>query len=162
MPQLFTKSSEHAIKAMLYLTSRSAESPILAREIAQTLNIPFHYLSKVLHQLTKDRLLTSHRGTMGGFSLARPADTINLQDIVTSIDGRQTFDGCLLGEDACGPDQPCPIHHRWTEARNTVLTFLSESTIDQLSKELETVQSTIRPRSTHEKNDTQDPIHPTA
>jgi len=155
MPQLFTKSSEYAIRAMLFVTARGSASPVLAREISQALNIPFHYLSKVLHQLTRDRLLSSHRGTSGGFSLAKPADSINLQDIVTSIDGRQSFDGCLLGESICGPDHPCPVHDRWTEARNTVLTFLNESTIDQLSKELETV------RSNNIKNGPHGPSNPT-
>jgi Rrf2 family protein len=142
MTQLFSRSSEYAIQAMIYISSKGEGTTTLVKEISLALGIPHHYLGKVLQQLAKSEILSSHRGTTGGFALARPAGSITLQDIISSVEGLHALDRCLLGLAACSSEQPCPIHERWSAVRTTVLSLLNESTVEALSKECEYAIST--------------------
>ena len=45
------------------------------------------YLSNVVQRLTRGRLLRSHRGITGGYSLGRAAAKISLRDLVELLEG---------------------------------------------------------------------------
>ncbi|MCB1054494.1 MAG: Rrf2 family transcriptional regulator [Acidobacteria bacterium] len=81
---------EYGIRAMLYLASRASEEPVTSHEIARHQGIPEPYLRQILALLSKHRLVFSHRGPQGGHSLARPAEEINLRDILLVLEGQVT------------------------------------------------------------------------
>src|SRR3990172_3553304 len=134
MPRIFSKSCEYAIQATLYLSARNSPSPILLREISDSLGIPHHFLNKVLQQLSRSRILQSHKGSAGGFGLARPAGTILLGDIVNAIDGTDRLCECVLGFPECSATHPCPVHVRWSPAKNIITDMLARQTVAQLTR----------------------------
>ncbi len=133
MPAIFSKSGEYAMQAVLYLAKHSASHPILLKEIAESLNIPRPYLNKLLQVLIRAGIVESHKGLRGGFSLARPANTIRLEDVVRSVEGHAISERCVLGFPSCNEANPCPVHADWKHARSIIHGILSNRTIDEIT-----------------------------
>lgn len=136
MSVIFSKSCEYAIQAALYLATKSEGVPVHLREIADNLQIPQHFLSKILQTLTRDEIVVSQKGSHGGFKLGRPAAAITVGDIVRAVDGEAFLSQCVLGFPACGDDFPCPVHDSWKDAKDRILEMLHASNLDILSQRL--------------------------
>ena len=107
----FSTVCEYALRALTHLAVTDDDRPIRADEIAVSENIPGHFLSKILNELTHKGFVQGTRGPGGGFVLARPANEILVMDVITSIDGADSISRrCVLGLDDCSDDQPCPLH----------------------------------------------------
>ena len=50
---MISKTAEYALRAVLYIARESAGDPIRAIEIADNLEVPSNYLSKILHSLAR-------------------------------------------------------------------------------------------------------------
>ena len=89
-----SKKTDYALMAMKHLALQSAASggagAASAREIAEHYDIPIELLAKILQRLARRGLLTSHQGTRGGYSLARPATVISVADVIQAVDGPLT------------------------------------------------------------------------
>jgi len=102
-------------------------------DMAAALDVPRNYLSKVLHVLAREGLLTSVRGPRGGFSLARDPADILLADVILHFDDIATASGCLLGRARCSDQTPCAAHARWRGVAEEVRAFLNQTTVGDLS-----------------------------
>jgi Rrf2 family iron-sulfur cluster assembly transcriptional regulator len=131
MSIIFSKGCEYGIQATLFIVSREGRR-VGIREAATELRIPAHFLAKILHVLSRKGVLSSYKGTNGGFTLADDPSRIHLVDIVRSIDGLEMFTACVLGFPNCDSEHPCPVHHVWGEVRTTIYTMLSEQTLADL------------------------------
>lgn len=129
MTVLFSKKCELALQAVLFLSAQAAEERFRAVEVAKNLNVPKEFISKVLQTLTKSGIVGSRKGVSGGFFLAKSPADIRLIDIVYEIDGRETFEKCVLGFPGCSPESPCPVHNEWGALREKAVKMLSEETL---------------------------------
>lgn len=78
--------AHYAALAMLHLARDCATGQLApARTIASEQKIPSQFLGQILQQLRASGLITSTRGSCGGFQLSRSANTISLADIVESV-----------------------------------------------------------------------------
>ena len=136
MSIIFSRSCEYATQAVLFLARAPQGEAVLLRDISLALGIPHHFLNKVLQLLTHHGIVTSQKGTNGGFSLAKSAHTITLDEIIHAIDGEGFLAGCVLGFPNCGDDDPCPVHAHWKRARGVISDMLTQKTVAELSKTL--------------------------
>ena len=67
------KLTDYGIVLLTQFASRQDAAPLTARELAASAKLPLPTVGKLLKQLQHGGLLTSHRGTKGGYALARPA-----------------------------------------------------------------------------------------
>jgi Rrf2 family transcriptional regulator, iron-sulfur cluster assembly transcription factor len=74
-------TSQYALRALSHL-ARQNEKTVLGRDLAQSVEIPANYLSKVLLVLRNAGLVDTTRGAGGGYRLGRPANEIRLIDVV--------------------------------------------------------------------------------
>jgi len=80
--------AEYACLAAIALARHDPDqTPVRAREIAERFGISERFLVQILLQLKAAGLVVSTRGSAGGYRLARPADSISLGEVLTSIDG---------------------------------------------------------------------------
>src|SRR4029079_4501371 len=86
----------------LQSTSSGGAGASSAREIAEHYDIPIELLAKILQRLARRGLLTSHQGTRGGYSLARPATVISVADVIQAVDGPLTVTACSVHDQDCG------------------------------------------------------------
>ncbi|HVK38229.1 MAG TPA: Rrf2 family transcriptional regulator [Candidatus Kapabacteria bacterium] len=135
----FSRSCEYALQAALYLGVRHAAgvTVVSLQEIAESQEIPPTFLSKILQTLVRQKLLTSQKGSKGGFALARNPDAVTLLDIVSAIDGLDMFDRCGIGLRACSDENPCPVHHEYKVIKNKVRQVLTHKTLAELSRDVE-------------------------
>ena len=148
MSAIFSKACEYAIQSTLYIGMHD-DRRVGIKEIAEKLDIPVHFLAKILQALSERGVLTSFKGTAGGFTLAATPDRIHLLDIVAAIDGLELFETCILGFQNCSADHPCPVHDTWGAVRKVMHGMLSEKSLGNLmpvtkSKIRHTVQTVKR------------------
>jgi Rrf2 family transcriptional regulator, iron-sulfur cluster assembly transcription factor len=131
---LLSKACEYGLRASLYVAAHgNGRAFVPIREIAEQLSISFHFLTKILQQLTDAGILKSYRGPRGGVALARPAPRIPLLDVVKALDGEELFRRCVLGLDACDGRNPCPLHGKWAGLRAGLGDVFSGAMIDELA-----------------------------
>jgi len=110
-----TSKSRYAVVAMAEL-ARSGERPMPVKELAERREIPDQFLEQLFSTLRRSGLLTSHRGSKGGYTLARPADQITVLEVVQALDGK-------VGQEA---DEAGGI---WLEGVTAVRKVFEETTI---------------------------------
>jgi Rrf2 family protein len=118
---------------MVYLWHRDySDSPWAGlKEIAEAIDSPPSFTSKVLQRLAKSDLLLSMRGPTGGFSKLKKRD-VKLGDVVLAIDGSKITKKCILGFEECDIDYPCALHDKFFETRKELNRVLNETSIDGL------------------------------
>jgi Rrf2 family transcriptional regulator, cysteine metabolism repressor len=83
---------EYAIKALLDLALQRERGLIPIQEIATRQAIPQRYLEQVLLSLKRAGLLTSKRGSTGGYHLTRDPEEITVGAVLRAVEGtRATF-----------------------------------------------------------------------
>ena len=88
----YSVSGEYAIKAMLDLALQRERGLIPIQEIADRQKIPQRYLEQVLLSLKRAGLLTSKRGSTGGYHLTRDPEEITVGAVLRAVEGtRSTF-----------------------------------------------------------------------
>ena len=134
---IFSKSCRYAIRAMIYVAKQETENYVPIRNISSQLDIPFHFLTKILQQLTEKNILVSAKGAKGGIRFAAPLPKINLYDIYVSIDGDEVFTKCCLGLNNCVENNPCHIHVKWDPVKESLKEALKSTTLDKVSSDLD-------------------------
>ena len=134
MTVIFSKKCEYGLQAVLYMAAKEPGCVCPSEEIADKLQIPKEFVSKILQSLTESGIVDSKKGKSGGFLLAKNPSKIRLIDIVTAIDGLDLFNRCVLGFPNCSPDQPCPVHDKWGELRTKAYDMLTNETLDKFKE----------------------------
>ena len=78
---------EYAIQAVLDLALHRQHGLTPIQEIAGRQAIPQRYLEQVLLALKRAGLLTSKRGSAGGYHLMRPPEEITIGDVLRAVEG---------------------------------------------------------------------------
>jgi FeS assembly SUF system regulator len=107
-----TKQTDYGIVLMTHL-AQTGDGQHSAPELADTLRIPLPMVSKILKILTRDGLLASHRGVHGGYSLARPARHITVDQIVGSLEGPIAMTECVEDHHDCARESFCAVRGNW-------------------------------------------------
>lgn len=130
-----TRKGEYAIRGILYLARQPQGKVSLVGDIAAASDVPKSFLAKILQDFVKMGLVTSSRGTGGGFLLARPADRITLREVVEAVEGPIMPNRCLSGPGACDRDRFCRVHPVWERVRQETIAILDGITIEELARE---------------------------
>ncbi len=143
MPQvkyfcMFSKACQYGIRAVLYLAQHStAENKIGVRAIAEAIDVPKHFLAKILQQLSKSGLISSSQGPKGGFFSSSENKKLSLKPIIQCIDGPDVFNRCILGLAKCSSTKPCPLHFQALAYREGMRFQLTQLSIEELSKKMQ-------------------------
>lgn len=132
---MLSQTAEYALRAMVHLAREGKnETPLQAEEIAEALDVPRNYLSKILHALARRNLLTSTRGPHGGFRLAVAPEELPLAHIVEVFDPQLLAEDrrCLLGQPVCSDENACPAHDEWKRVSRTMRAFFLGTSLARL------------------------------
>lgn len=132
---LLNSTSTYAIRAALQVATEQPEPGtfVSTRRIAEALDVPFAFLTKVLQGLTQSGILQSQRGATGGVALARPAGSIALLDILAAVGSDGIFRECVLGLPSCSDATPCALHSPWREERTRLEELFARTTLADLT-----------------------------
>jgi Rrf2 family protein len=136
MSVLFSRQCEYALQAVMFLALKAEGERTSIRELTKKVQIPYHFLAKILQDLTYKGLLVSQKGPTGGFALAKSSKQITLFDIVDAIDGSGFTQNCVLGFPECSGKNPCAVHEKWGPMREELRLMLVSKSIAQMAKEM--------------------------
>lgn len=78
---------DYAVRAMAELAAAGPDHPVRADDVAAAQDLPVAFVLTILGELRRAHLVRSHRGRLGGYTLARPAAEITIADIARAIEG---------------------------------------------------------------------------
>ncbi len=120
---------DYACRVMAEL-ARLESSGELAQidHLARTEAVPANFLAQILGKLRTSGLITSRRGNLGGYRLARAPEEISLHDIMLAVEGEFLgLSGNFHGQSGRRLKQV------WHEVRDALATKLKSYTLDQLA-----------------------------
>ncbi|MDP3511087.1 MAG: Rrf2 family transcriptional regulator [Candidatus Melainabacteria bacterium] len=129
---MISQTAEYALRAMVFLAMQ--KSAATGQAIAETTKVPPGYLSKIMQQLVKRKLVNSQRGIGGGFVLAREPKDISILDVVNAVDPIDKITTCPLDIKSHGLNL-CPLHKRLSAAIAQVEKAFAESNLGELVEE---------------------------
>src|SRR5258708_2094026 len=135
---IFSAKCEYGIKAMLDLSiNGQPDQPVQVRVIADRAEIPEGFLEQIMADLRKAGLVESIRGAHGGYGLPKPAEAINLADVIEAIHGPVTPGGCLreAGDPHSGTSIAV-IQDVWLDVRARGMDVLSTMDLAHLREKL--------------------------
>lgn len=135
---LFKKETDYAIRVIRNL---SIEKPTSISSILSKEHISEAIAHKVARKLDKGNLITSVRGSNGGYLLIRKLTDITLYDIYKVMEPNSFVSECLRGNASCPVNtggEPCLIHAELSRIQNNLFNDLkSRSLADILDWEFQ-------------------------
>ena len=113
-----TSKSRYAVVALAEL-AKSGEHPVPVKELAERRGVPEQFLEQLFSTLRRAGFLTSHRGSKGGYTLARSPEEITVLEVVQALDG-------VIGQEA---DEAGGI---WAEGVTALREVFGRTTISEL------------------------------
>ena len=126
---MLTDTTIQALRVVICLALRGNRAPVSNRDLAAHLDASESYLSKIVTQLTRRRILLSQRGPGGGVYLARPPEEITLLDVVRACEG-----STLAFQPArnAGVRSICALHRAMLDLERLVNDALAGWTVAQM------------------------------
>lgn len=130
-----SRESEYGLEGLRVLARQPLGTVMLLQEIAEQASLPPRFLAKIFQKLRQHHLVSSHRGAVRGYSLARRPDQITLREVFEAIEGSDFFERCIFWPHQCGDENPCCLHTRWAVIRPNLKAMLEQSTLGEIVKE---------------------------
>ena len=135
---------EYAIKAVLDLALHPNRGLVPIQEIAARQAIPQRYLEQVLLALKRAGLLTSRRGSSGGYHLTRPPEEITVGAVLRAVEGRSAPFEAVNGERST-PGTGEDLAELWREIGEAVSQVIDRLTFGELAARSAERRSAARP-----------------
>ena len=112
-----TAKVDYAVRAAVELAAHGATNgpkvPMKGDAVATAQDIPVRFLETILAELRRSGMVSSQRGSEGGYWLARPAGEISVADVIRAVEGplanvhgappeEVDYDGAARSSSACG------------------------------------------------------------
>ena len=103
-----TRFSDYSLRVLMYAHAADGEL-VTIEDMAAAYRISRAHLMKVVNALTRTGYLKAVRGRSGGVTLARPADTIRLGDVLLATEPDFALVECFSTNKACVIDGCCRL-----------------------------------------------------
>ncbi len=135
---MFSKTFGYALRAVVFLQTQAEQGKNIGlQEMSATLEIPHHFLGKLMQDLVRHGIVDSTKGPDGGFMANERTDSVLLTDILNITDGSLVFEHCALNMKQCNSIRPCPLHNDFAVCRNGMLKVMSTTTVGMLAKNVD-------------------------
>jgi len=125
---------DYAVRGAIELAAAYGAKPIKAERLAQAQGIPVHYLENILAELRHARIVRSHRGTDGGFRLARAPESITVADIIRAVEGPLATVRGAPPESSVYPGVATALPRLWIAARHNLRAVMEQVTVADLAR----------------------------
>lgn len=125
LPFRVSARADYAIRALTEIAA-SGGATITVQRISQAQAIPPGFLLNILGELRRAGLVRSHRGSVAGYELARPATRITLAEIIDTI---QRDLSKPTVEEMSYPGAAEPLRDVWLAVRTSLASVLGSVTL---------------------------------
>ena len=142
---MISKNCGYGIRGVVLLAEKSREGrKIGIHEIAEELNVPQHFMGKILQDLVRKGIISSIKGPSGGFFVNKETINLPIIRIVEAIDGLGVLKKCYLGREECSEENPCPLHFEFSGCRADIFQTFEDRTVGDLMEGVEAGLSFLR------------------
>ena len=125
---------DYAVRAMLALaTVEGLDRPVSVRWISERMAIPVRFLPHVMTDLSRAGLVIGSPGRRGGYRLGRPANQVNVLEVIDAVDAEPEVPRCVLRGGPCRPDGRCAVHDVFAGATRALRASLSEQSLAEIA-----------------------------
>lgn len=128
-----SRITDYGIVLMVRLAQNPDDEARNARNLAAEADLPAPVVSKVLKTLAREGLLSSQRGSKGGYTLARSAEDISVPEMITALEGPISLTECSAHPGACSQELSCDVREPWQRINSAVHDALSKITLADLA-----------------------------
>jgi Rrf2 family cysteine metabolism transcriptional repressor len=137
---IFSAKTEYGVRLMIELGRHDDREPTALKAIAEAEGLPLSYLEHVVADLKRAELVTSTRGAHGGYTLARPAGEIAMDEVVLALEGSVAPMDCFVTlppeRVACSHEgdagTACSTRLLWMRVQGGVMKALHGTTLGEL------------------------------
>jgi len=131
---VISKKSKYALNALLHLTRKQGEGPVLISTISADENIPQKFLETILLDLRNAGILSSKKGKGGGYYLLKKPEDINIAQVLRIFDGPIALLPCVAYNfyercEECKDEEVCAIREAFKEVREESVRIFKEYTL---------------------------------
>ena len=124
------RSCHYAVRGLVFLAAREhLKAPVLLHDIAEAIEAPEAFLSKIFQSLRASGIVRAHRGTSRGYALARDPAKVSLYDVIVATEGPATLHRSELVANEMGG----PFAGVWRDIEELVAEKLRATTIKKLA-----------------------------
>lgn len=128
------KLSDYASMLMVQL-SRAPERKVSAQQLASELGLPRPTVATLLKKLGRAGLVSSARGSGGGYFLARAPQAISLADVVAAIEGPIELTACAMADGCCSLEKECGARRPWREVNESIQSVLRRMNLADMARQ---------------------------
>jgi Rrf2 family protein len=125
--------ADYAVRAAAELAVSDRGQPMKAEQIARAQGIPLKFLLNILNELKLGRIVQSHRGAQGGYSLARAPESITLAEVIRAVEGPLANVHESFPEDLHYQGAAVPLRDVWIAVRASLRAVLERVTLADLA-----------------------------
>ena len=131
-----TQESDYALRI---ITTMALHGDIVgAGAISEKTSVTQRFALKILHKLVKGGIISSFKGTKGGYKLAKEPKDITLKSVIELIDGPIAIARCVDSAEECSlkcDKTACVYHHIFDSISSDIAKRLDNITIfDMMNK----------------------------
>jgi Rrf2 family protein len=132
-PMQVTRATDYAVRIMVELASLPPGDKAQLNELIESTGVRGSFLSKVVQRLVHAGMVSSHRGTRGGFSMRVSGEEVTLLDVIEAIEGPTQMNLCLASGPSCERKSWCGVHPVWQKAQSAFVQELASVTVARLA-----------------------------
>ncbi|MDH7605920.1 MAG: Rrf2 family transcriptional regulator [Melioribacter sp.] len=124
--------SRYGARFMFELAKNYNNGPIYLKDIAKKQEISEKYLSKLVILLKNASLISSFRGSQGGYTLAKKPSEISMREIVEVLEGGIEIVDCINKDNFCKKIDGCVTRDVWIKLNSVIRDTLEKITLEDL------------------------------
>jgi Rrf2 family protein len=134
---VISKKSKYALNALVHLSRRFGEGPLLISTIAEEENIPQKFLENILLELRNSGILGSKKGKGGGYYLRKPPEEVSVAQVLRLFDGAIALLPCVTFTfyercEECKDEETCAIRETFQQVRDESVRIFKNHTLKTL------------------------------
>lgn len=103
--------TDYGLIALKHISTQDHGRLINAKEIAMQFSLPPNLLAKILQNLAHSGILEAHKGSGGGYRMARDPNGVTLTEVFESIEGPVHMVMCTSTSGCCSLEDRCTVRN---------------------------------------------------
>lgn len=126
-----TRYTDYSLRVLMYVALKGDDLSTIG-EIAEAYSISKNHLMKVVNQLANDGYIQAIRGKNGGMRLQRPANEINIGELVRNTEQELALVECFGAENTCVITPACELKKILAISLEAFFSSLDQFTLNDL------------------------------
>ncbi len=127
------RQTDYAFRVVLALAKQPYGERLSTSTIRKQMLIPPALLHRIVADLAQGGFIDTYPGRGGGVQLSRPADQINMLQVIEHFEGPIHLSDCFVEEDYCPFEDNCPVRGRVFSIQRVLRKELEQVNFEELA-----------------------------